>query len=198
MNTPKLTTRLGFVAATLLIAACTAEADGTNDDVFEGVSPDAGDVLIGGKADGQDVVVVPGHPYARIELSGAPAKDLWDALALAPGIVSSTSGGLDYLYGYYSICVSNGSAAACRVYSKKVDAGDDVYAATLHGPRFNSAASELFGVLAAANGVAPHAVATVEHGRLICEKDQTHVWCGVTGGGPVSYTHLTLPTIYSV
>lgn len=184
MNTPQLRTRFGFVAATLLIAACTAETgEPTEGDDFEGVSPDAGDVLIGGKADGQDVTVVQGHPYSRIELSGAPAEDLWDALELAPGIVASTQNGLDYLYGFYSICVSNGSAAACHVYSKKVTGGEGDYAATLHGPRFNSSASEMFGILAAANGVAPSHVTTVEHGRLLCEKSQTHVWCGVTKGG---------------
>jgi len=175
--------RTSLVSLGLLVAACAAERPSDEGEDFSGVDPNDGELAPNGKADGDDVRVVQGNPYDRIDLSGSAAKDLWDSLEEASGITSSHRNGLDYLYGYYTICASNGEAAACNVYTRQATAGFGDYAATLHGARFSSAASEIFGVLAAKNQVSPQSVQTVEHGRLFCEKGVKDVWCGVKEGG---------------
>lgn len=176
-------TRTSLVSLGLLVAACAAEGPADEGEDFAGVGPELGDLTPSGKADGEDVRVFAGNPYDRIALSGSAAKDLWDAMEAASGVTSVRQNGLDYLYGYYSICASNGEAAACNVYTRNATKGFEGYAATLHGRRFSSAASEMFGMLAAKNGVAPASVNVVEHGRLLCEKTSNEVWCGVKDAG---------------
>ena len=51
------------------------------------------DVVFGGKADGEDVQVIAGYPYARVRLNGAAATDLWDVMDDAGGF--STDADLD-------------------------------------------------------------------------------------------------------
>jgi len=171
--------RTSLVSLGLLVAACAAEGPTDDAEDFGGASPELGDLAPNGKADGEDVRVFAGNPYDRIALSGSAAKDLWDALEEASGVTSVRQNGLDYLYGYYTICASNGEAAACNVYTREATKGFEGFAATLHGKRFRSAASEMFGILAAKNQVTPASVNVVEHGRLLCEKTSSEVWCGV-------------------
>lgn len=176
--------RTSLVSLGLLVVACAAEGptEETTED-FAGVGPETGDLTPQGKADGEDVSVVFGNPYDRIDLSGSAAADLFDALGSASGVTESTRNGLTYRYGYFSICASNGAAEVCNIYTRDATTGFGDYAATLHGQRFSSAASEVFGVLAARNGVAPASVNVVEHGRLLCEKTTQEVWCGVEDSG---------------
>ena len=172
-----LKTNVIVVCCAISLSACDA------DEAFEGADPSA---LTGpvGKADGPEYSVVDAGVYDLVRLQGGAASDLFDAMDRAGGLSRFSSGGLDYVYGYYSICVSNGSAAACNIYSRQVEKEIDGFSFTVHGPRFDSAASELFGTLARAQGVSPSAVVQAESSRFVCAKDTSDVWCGLRA--PVS------------
>ena len=178
-------TRYGISSLALLLiasaGACVGETTPT-EEPFEGVSPDDA-APIGGKADGADVRIEAGFPYSRVVLSGDAAKSLYGVMEDAGGFSSTRSGGLDYLYGYYTVCASNGSAAGCAIYSRDASTELEAYAATLHGPRFQSAASELFGAIARAQGTSPASVFEVETERFVCGKTSSDVWCGITPAG---------------
>lgn len=161
------------IALMAMTAACGQE---------QGPEMDPAQVKLAGKTDAQDIVVAKaGKGYHVVHLYGAAAKDLWGVMEKA-GSFDSYESGLSYLVGAYSICASNGAQAACNVYSKdvKVGAGFD---AKLHGKRFASAASELFGAIAAAGGEDPAQATEVRSDNMICAKDQTHVWCGINATG---------------
>lgn len=135
--------------------------------------------LAQGKADSGDVKVSAAKGgYQRVALHGAVAKDLWDVMEAA-SFRSVKAGPLSYLVGVYSVCASNGSAAACNIYSRKVKSPDGRFEATVHGPRFVSAASELFGALAAYNKVSPGGATQLASEQISCAKDATRVWCGL-------------------
>lgn len=114
-----------------------------------------------------------------IEAHGGVAHDLWNVMNGAGGFVAKRKGGLDYLYGADVVCASNGSTQACNIYSEQAYASDD-YLLTLHGERFDSAASEIFGAIARSQGIAPVSVTAVSSERFHCAKNQTEVWCGIS------------------
>jgi hypothetical protein len=131
-------------------------------------------VDLDGKADGaSDEVRRQGR---RLFLYGDLADELYDILTDA-GLTGLGRGSLSYRYGRYVACVTNGRASACELATRSTD-GADGFAATIHGARFRSAASELFGALAVASGVLPASVGVVESGRFVCEKSAYSVWCG--------------------
>jgi DNA-binding beta-propeller fold protein YncE len=158
---------------TALVAACGGEALDT-----PRIDPTEVSLASGGKADTSDVQVgKAGGGYYRVALHGDVAKDLWGVME-AGAFKSAKYGSLSYLVGVYSICATNGSAAACHVYSRGVKSPDGRFEATVHGPRFASAASELFGGLAAYNKVNPASTTSLESAHIACAKDASKVWCG--------------------
>ncbi|MBW2731609.1 MAG: anti-sigma factor [Deltaproteobacteria bacterium] len=150
---------------------------------------DPGEVQLAAKADAQDITVSrAGNGYKRIRLDGAPAKDLWAVMENAGGFRAHEAG-LSYLIGSYSLCATNGSQAACHVYSRQVEEQGS-YDVTLHGKRFASAASELFGALAYAAGQDPAAQQEVRSEHITCAKDAQRVWCGINAAAAQAKTTL--------
>lgn len=141
-----------------------------------------------GKADGPEFSVGSSGAFDVVQLRGDAATDLFAVMDRAGGFSKTSRGSLDYVYGTYSICVSNGDAAACNVYSRDVEDSDAApFLFKLHGPRFDSAASEVFAALARASGVAPSATDLASSDRFVCAKTSTDVWCGLnapTSNGP--------------
>ena len=134
-----------------------------------------------GKADGPEVSIGQSGAYDVLVVRGEAAQSLFQTMDEAGGLERASQNGLAYRYGSYSICVSNGAAAACNLYTRdaRVD-GVAPYLATTHGDRFASASSELFGAISRSQGLAPSAVDFVESGRFACGKTASEVWCGVT------------------
>ena len=159
-----------FLAAAL--AACGGEEPGTPAIDLSAVQPATG------KADSAYVHTgTAGGGYSRLELQGQVAKDLWQVME--SGAFQQTQiGTLSYLVGLYSVCASDGSAAACHVYAKAVKGPGPRFEATVHGPRFASAPSEIFGALAAYNKTSPASVTALESAHIACAKDAVNVWCG--------------------
>lgn len=174
---------ISFALLLCPVLACDT-ASGPDDATFEGVDP-TGVGAPTGKADGNEVSVGKVGAYDVLQLRGDAAVELHDVMDRAGGLFTASQGGLDYVYGVYSICVSNGEAAACNIYSDDATAEQGDFVATVHGERFDSGASELFGALARAQDLAPASVAEVESGRFLCGKTSVDVWCGLrapTGG----------------
>ena len=133
-----------------------------------------------GKADhASDLAVYDIRGGTLIVVNGDIAADLWHVMETAHGFQSLSFGSLDYLFGNYVACVTNGRAATCHIVTRTASASDD-FLVTVHGRRFASAASELFGALARASGVRPYTVVTASSERFYCEKDAVAVWCGIT------------------
>lgn len=65
----------------------------------------------------------------------------------------------------------------CTIAARNAERDDDLYALRIHGPRFYSAASELFGLISSANGVDPRTTTEVRRGDFGCEKNEYEVWC---------------------
>jgi DNA-binding beta-propeller fold protein YncE len=176
---------------TALLAACGVEEADT-----PRIDP-AAVSLSGGKADATDISVSKaGAGFHRVSLHGAVAKDLWGVME-AGSFKPASNGSLDYLIGTYSICATNGSAAACAIYSRGVKGKSGRFEATVHGPRFASAASELFGALAAYEKVSPTGVTSLESDHIACAKDATKVWCGLDADKKKNTTTETLSVSFS-
>ena len=148
-----------------------------------------------GKADSvSQEFVVRGH---RVIVFGDAGQDLYRAFDASGGFAAYSSGGVDYLSGRYTICASNGTAAACVLYARAA-AGNDTLAFTVHGRRFDSAPSEIFGALAAASGISPAQTSRVDSHRFVCAKSAYDVWCGLRTAmrlriridNVAAYTHL--------
>ena len=166
------------------VLACDT-ASGPDDATFEGVDP-SGLGAPTGKADGNEVSVGSAGAYDVLQFRGDAAFELYDVMDRAGGLFTASQGGLDYVYGVYTICVTNGEAAACNIYSDEASAETGDFVALVHGVRFDSGASELFGALARSKDLAPASIFEVESGRFLCGKTSVDVWCGLrapTGGG---------------
>lgn len=149
---------------------------------FEGVTPDALGAPAG-KADGSEVSITDAGAYDVLQIRGDAALDLYETFDRSGAFTSLTRGGLDYRYGVYSICVSNGEAAACSLYSRTATLDVGGFLATIHGDRFDSASSEVFGAMARAQGDSPANVSEVSSDSFLCAKTNVDVWCGVTEDG---------------
>lgn len=147
-------------------------------DAFEGVTPD-GLAAPAGKADGTEIAVADGGAYDILQLRGDAAVELFDIFDAAGGLTEFRRNGLEYRYGTYSICVSNGNAAACNLYTRAATLDEGGYLATFHGARFDSASSEVFGAIARAQGQSPASVSQVAANTFECAKTDADVWCGV-------------------
>lgn len=148
-------------------------------DSFDGVNPDALGAPVG-KADGSQVSVSGAGAYDVLSVRGDAAAELFDVFDAAGGFSELTRNGLEYRYSVYSICVSNGSAAACNLYSRTATLDEGGFLATIHGERFDSASSELFGAIARSQGESPANVSEVQAGSFLCAKSNVDVWCGVS------------------
>lgn len=160
--------RKAMMVSSIVLLACGADEAPTLDvALVPAAKGDAGDVSVLRRPSGYDAVL----------LQGASGRDLFDVLERAGGFTAASQGSLVTLRGAYLACASNGADAACAVYSREVETPAD-FAATVHGARFASAASELFGALARAEGLSPANVTQVESALIRCGKDATNVWCG--------------------
>ncbi len=171
---------IALLIAPIALFGCDDEASRD----FSGADPATLSTPVG-KADVAEVAVSAHGAWDVLQLQGDAAKDMFAVMDAAGGFTSASNGSLDYLYGYYFACVSNGEAAACNVYSRDARLGDGQdLLATLHGARFDSAASELFGAVARAGGVHPAGVDSIASRRLACAKSSQDVWCGVVPPTP--------------
>ena len=153
--------------------------DSASDD-FDGANPGSLGAPTG-KADGAEVTLSNGGgAFDILQVRGDAALDLFRVMEDAGGFNTASGSGLQYVYGFYNICVSNGSAAACNIYSRDAEMGAEGFLATVHGPRFDSAASELFGAIARANGQSPASVNVTSSDRFVCGKNTSDVWCGIS------------------
>ena len=133
-------------------------------------------------------VAIQNHGHAkRVVVSGDAAADLWQVMEDAGGFAAYSQNGHDYLLGQAIGCVTDGAQAACALVSRQAYASDE-YQVTVHGPRFASAASELFGAIARASGTPPVTVTQVASRRFACAKNSTDVWCGLDHGAPDTAT----------
>ncbi len=148
-------------------------------DTFEGVTPDTLGAPAG-KADGTEVAIADAGTYDILQLRGDAAAELFDIFDSSGGFTEFRSNGLEYRYGVYSICVSNGDAAACNLYSRTATLDEGGFLATIHGARFDSASSEVFGAMARAQGESPANLSEVRANNVLCAKTNVDVWCGVT------------------
>lgn len=167
------------LSALVLLALAPLACD--SGDSFEGVTPD----VLGapaGKADGSEVSISEAGAYDVLQIRGDAAVELYETFDRAGGFTSLTRGGLDYRYGVYSICVSNGDAAACSLYSRTATLDVGGFLATIHGERFDSASSEVFAAMARAQGESPANVSELSSESFLCAKTNVDVWCGVTEG----------------
>lgn len=130
------------------------------------------------KADGEgnSVERIRGGDLATVR--GADAHALYDAMAASKIFRAAQRGGVTYQIGRYLICAQVEAQAACQVISQQITDGDVL---SVDGRRFASGASELFGALAAVEGVDPRAVYAVATEGVRCGKDARSVWCEVDG-----------------
>lgn len=163
---------------TLVLLALAPLACDSGGDTFEGVTPD-GLGAPAGKADGTEVSIADAGAYDVLQLRGDAAIELFEVFDAAGGLIEFSRNGLEYRYGTYSICVSNGDAAACSLYSRAATLDDGGFLATIHGARFDSASSEVFGAIARAQGRSPASVSEVRANNLLCAKSDADVWCGI-------------------
>ncbi len=161
----------------LLIALCPVACDSGEE--FEGVTPETVEAPTG-KADGPEATISSAGAFDILAVRGDAAVDLFANFDASGGFTSVQRNGLEYRYGVYSICVSNGQAAACNLYSRRAELSDGDFAATIHGDRFDSASSEVFGAIARAQGQNPGPLSTVRSDRFFCGKTNSAVWCGLT------------------
>ncbi|MBV1860594.1 MAG: anti-sigma factor [Nannocystaceae bacterium] len=166
------------IIALLVLAPLACDSSDTLPDV----TPDALGAPAG-KADGSEVSISPSGGYDVLQIRGDAASDLYAQFDRAGGFSEQRRGGLEYRYGTYSICVSNGEAAACNLYSRAATLDEGGFLATIHGERFDSASSEVFSALARAQGDSPAALDEVRSGSFLCAKTSAEVWCGVSDSG---------------
>ena len=172
-------------ATPAILSACDA------DEGFGGIDLDRA-AAPAGKADGATSVSVSpaGGGYDEVIVRGRAALELFIAMRDA-GFSRASHSGLDYAYGSYSLCVSNGAAAACQLYSREVTTGVGGFLATTHGARLNSASSEIFAALSYSQGFSPASTFEVSGNQLVCGKTTSQVWCGIRDDAPATRT-LTL------
>ena len=168
-----------FFAILLAVAGCAGEAVVGDEGIVnldgEGLSPRS-EI---GKADGSDDITSRSYRGGDlVTLYGPSAANLWDIMEEG-GVAITPQRGLEYAYGQNMVCVTNRSAAACQLFSRDFVKNNGDFAFTIHGPRFSSAASELFGTMAAANGVSARSTTSLRNGAFVCAKDARTVWCGL-------------------
>ncbi len=114
-----------------------------------------------------------------VEMYGDAAADLFSVLSAA-GFESFSRRGVSYRLGTYVGCAQTSSESLCQVLSNEAEANSEGdFSLTLHGQRFRSASSELFGAIAIAGGNDPRAVESVSSELMTCGKNSSTVWCGL-------------------
>ena len=164
---------------------------------FGGVTPD-GLGAPAGKADGSEVSLAQSGVFDILQLRGDAAAELYDVFDRSGGFSELSRDGLDYRYGVYSICVSNGDAAACNLYSRRATLGEGDFLATIHGERFDSASSEVFGAIARSQGESPANLDVAQSGPVLCVKTTVDVWCGIAEhntDAKLELSFVTLPAL---
>ena len=164
-----------------MMLVCALAVGGCAGDVTETSESQIDDNLAlgGGKADGGDDIVIQAvRGGSLVTMYGPAAAGLWNILEDAGYGVSFTRSGLELIRTGYIACVTNRSAAACQLFSRDTSEVEG-FDLAIHGQRFRSASSELFGAIAAVNGVSPASVTSLENGIYRCERDTRNVWCGV-------------------
>ena len=165
-----------IITATLVLigaAACGPSAENTASELTLETAA-AGAALAG-----DDVRYYRTRSGTLVELRGGPADALFSTLEAAGGFSDFTRDGTRYLLGSALGCLDRG-ARLCQIASSNVDRDVEDFVFTVHGPRFRSAASELFGAMARAEGVIASNVSQVRRAPLACAKSNTDVWCGLS------------------
>ncbi len=168
-----------YVICLLAVAGCAADLGGPADGVdLSGESLD-----LTGKSDAaEDVSVERVRGGFLATLRGDSALGLYGIMDDA-GLSTTTRRGLTYVYARNFVCVTNTAAAACQVFSREMEEdvviGDTKFAFTIHGARFSSAASEMFGFMAAAEDIDPRSTNQLQIGGYACGKGASDVWCGL-------------------
>ncbi len=170
-----LMTRLNKTFLSLFCALALASTGCATDTEEVSIDEDLG--VEGGKADGgDDINVRRAYGGFLVTIYGDAATGMWNALEDS-GIRVTNKRGLEYINTSYSVCVTNRRAAACQLFSYDVS-NVDGFDLAFHGARFRSAASDLFGAIAAANGQDARSTSSVSRDGYLCEKGSSNVWCG--------------------
>ncbi|MFN3197707.1 MAG: hypothetical protein ACE366_04725 [Bradymonadia bacterium] len=187
---------LGWMsAAALSLAACGAETDTEAVDTetpelnAETLDPSA-------KSDGaQNVFVERVRGGYLATLQGSTAKAVFDVMDDANIFRNYTRRGVEYHVGRYLVCAAAGEQAACRLFSQEI--AEEEGTLSVDGRRFRSAASELFGALAAIEGVDARRVSEVAAGDVSCTKNARTAWCevGMAAEPNVSVLSLSLSNL---
>ncbi|MFK7987407.1 MAG: anti-sigma factor [Sandaracinaceae bacterium] len=172
--------RFALLIGIALLGGCAAEAT-------EVPLAEDGFGVTGGKADGGDDINVQDYRGGQlVTLYGEPAADLWNILEDAGHPVRPWRG-LERVGTSYIVCVTNRSAAACQLFTR--DASDvDGFDLAIHGQRFRSASSDLFGAIASVTDTDARSTNSVEYAGYFCEKGGSEVWCGRRAAGDDTVT----------
>jgi len=169
---------LGFVCSSFVVLSVAACAPDTEVPDF-----DDGEEMLESALGADDYEIIRGGRYDIVRLYGELAESLFETMDDS-GVFNAhdTNSGLHYLYGRYSLCVTNGSAFACEVYSDTAEDGASAnpYLLKMHGRRGQSGPTELFAALSYATGVTPQSTSFVERGPFLCGKSASQVWCAVS------------------
>ncbi len=134
------------------------------------------------KADGENVSIRAIQGGHLVAVYGDLASELFTAMDDA-GARRYLSGSTRYRVGSQLVCATRSDLFACNIYTRIVEDFDG-FDFAIHGQRHNSAASELFGTLANAQGRSPATLSEVSLGRYVCGKTDQDVWCGATSDKP--------------
>jgi hypothetical protein len=157
----------------LMFAGCQAET--MDVESFDGLSLES----LGGEDSHANLSIENSSAGYRVTLTGAPAASLMQTLRASGLYQEQYANGKSYLVGYYVGCVSGNGSQRCVMHTSNYSVDEPGTLVSVHGPRFNSAASELFGASAWANGNSPATVTETSHGIVSCSKNTQFVWCAL-------------------
>jgi len=175
--------------STSLLTGCA----GTDDALDVGGADDTSDEelttqLAVGKADGSDEIILPSSN--RIQLSGAPARQLY-VLMDAAGAQVTTIAGYRVLRGRRTACITDGLGTYCELSGQTDSEAEDGFAAGLRGKTTTSASSYLLQLLRTKTG---STASTVSVPWFRCVR-QGGVWCGIEEPRALELTFSKLPAV---
>mgnify|MGYP001942508890 CR=1 FL=1 len=166
----------------MVLAGCAQQEDQSSVGAEAGpVDAQTEEISVEGKADGSQINVRSARGFDLVELYGEAAQAYYEAMDASGLFQKLNRRGLEYRYGTYTLCVTNGADYACNLYASVAQAGNSAdFDLITQGPRLRSASSELFAAVATASGQSARRVNTAQFGRLVCQKDARNVACGLS------------------